>query len=185
MEIAYEQAKAVLSALKRSRVRNLLLLLFSNIVTGYFIAAHYTDLPLMIGGCLLLFFNITGIAGNIMQMMLITQQQDYWEHIGGPYKQTGLLQTAVLLQAVMIRFTRVRLLGWPLYSVYVMMGCWFIGWKVDRSWLAGMAILVFPVSLYLYNKVRYKNLHIKWVKELLNWSGRKYLLKMMGAYPAA
>lgn len=182
--IEYDQARTALSALQRSRVKHLLLLIFSNIVIGYFIAKHFTDLPLLISSGLLMLFNVIGIAGNITQMIII-QQQDCWENISSSYKKTGLLQTAALLQSVMIRFTRIRFLAWPLYSVYVLIAFWFIGWKVDWPLQAGMVVLIFPVSIYLYNKVRYTNLHIKWVEGLLNWAGRKYLLDLMGLRPAA
>ncbi|MRG48821.1 hypothetical protein GFS24_27170 [Chitinophaga sp. SYP-B3965] len=182
--IEYDQAKTVLRALKRSRVKQLLVLIFSNIVTVHFALAHLSNLVLVVLAGLLVLLNAICMAGVIWQLNIL-QQQEYWEQLHGPQKRTGLLQTAALLQSVIIRFTRIRFLTWPLCSVYVMIGGSFIGWNTDMPGLQlGMAGLLLPVSLWLYYKVRYTNLHIKWVEGFVNRAGRKYLLELMGFSPA-
>lgn len=183
--IEYDQAKKVLKALQRSRVKQLLVLIFSNIVTIHFITGHLSNLLLVILAGFLVFLNMIGMAG-VMWQFNILQQQEYWEQLHGPQKRTGLLQTAALLQSVMIRFTRIRFLAWPLYSVYVLIGFAFMGWDVDTAALqVGMGLLLLPVSIWLYYKVRYNNLHIKWVEKLVNRAGRKYLLELMGFDPSS
>lgn len=180
--IAYDQAKKTLFALSRSRVIQLILLLFSNILIGSFLGRHYTNLPFAIAAGLLILFNNIGIAGAIVQLVII-HQQEFWDNLRGPHKQTGLLQTAALLQYVMIRFTRIRVLAWPLYSVYVMIGFAFFGWNLDWQFQAAWGILFLPVGIWLCVKVRSANLHLKWVAFLLNLTGRRYLLKLMDLNP--
>lgn len=183
--IEYDQSKKVLRALQRSRVKQLLVLVFSNIVTIHFALGHLSNLVLVIMAGLLVLLNIVGVAGAIWQLNIL-RQQEYWEQLQGQQKRTGLLQTAALLQFVMIRFIRIRLLAWPLYSVYVLTGFAFMGWDVDAAgWKelqVGLAALLLPVSIWLYNKVRYTNLHIKWVEGLVNRAGRKYLVEISVNY---
>lgn len=181
----YDEAKKVLRALQRSRVKQLLVLVFSNIVTIHFAIGHLSNLVLVIMAGLLVLLNIIGMTGSIWQLNIL-RQQEYWEQLQGQQKRTGLLQTAALLQSVMIRFIRIRLLAWPLYSVYVLIGFAFMGWDVDAAgWKelqVGLAALLLPVSIWLYNKVRYTNLHIKWVEGLVNRAGRKYLVEISVNY---
>jgi hypothetical protein len=177
--IEYDQARTVLSALRRSRVKQLLVLIFSNIVTVHFALRHLSNLLLVILAGLLVLFNAIGMAGTIWQLQVL-RQQEHWEDLKGPQKRTGLLQTAVLLQSLMIRSLRIRLLALPLYSVYVVIGLAFSGWDLDTEILAGMAALLLPAGIWLYHKVKYTNLHIKWVAGFVNRAGRKYLLELMG-----
>jgi len=177
--IEYDHARTVLNALRHSLVKKLLVLIFSNIVTVYFGLGHLSNPLLLTMAGLLVLLNALGMAGTIWQLQVL-QQQEHWENLPGPQKRTGLLQTAALLQSLMIRWLRIRLLALPLYSVYVMMGFAFIGWDLDAGLLVGMAALMLPVGIWLYYKVKYTNLHIKWVAGLVNGAGRKYLLELMG-----
>lgn len=177
--IEYDQARTVLSALRRSRVKQLLVLIFSNIVTVHFTLGHLSNLLLVIMAGLLVLLNVIGMAVTIWQLQVL-QQQEHWENLQGIQKRTGLLQTAVLLQSLMIRFLRTRLLALPLYSVYVVIGLAFSGRDVDTELLISMAALLLPVGIWLYYKVKYANLHIKWVAGLVNMAGRKYLLELLG-----
>ncbi|SIO51220.1 hypothetical protein [Chitinophaga niabensis] len=181
--IEYDQARTVLNALRRSRVKQLLALVFSNIVTVYFALGHLSDLPLVIMAGLLVLFNAVGMAGNMWQLQVL-QQQEHWKNLRGTQKKTGLLQTAALLQSLMIRSLRIRLLALPLYSLYVVIGFAFTGWRMDKELLVSMAALLLPVGIWLYCKVKYTNLHIKWVAGLVNGAGRKYLLELQGFSPS-
>lgn len=177
--IEYNQARTVLSALRRSRVKQLLVLVFSNIVTVHFTLGYLSNLLLVIMAGLLVLLNVIGMAVTIWQLQVL-QQQEHWENLQGIQKRTGLLQTAVLLQSLMIRSLRTRLLALPLYSVYVVIGLAFSGRDVDTELLISMAALLLPVGIWLYYKVKYVNLHIKWVAGLVNMAGRKYLLELLG-----
>lgn len=177
--IEYDKARTVLNALRRSRVKQLLVFVFSNIITIHFALGQLSNLPLVIMAGLLVLLNATGIAVTAWQLQVL-QQQEHWENLQGPQKRTGLLQTAVLLQSPMIRLLRIRLLALPLYSVYVMIGFAFMGWNIDTDLLLSMAAILPPVGIWLYYKVKYTNLHIKWVAALVNGTGRKYLLELLG-----
>lgn len=181
--IEYDQARKVLSALRCSRVKQLLVLIFSNIVTVHFTLGHLSNLTLVIMAGLLVVLNAIGMAGTIWQLQIL-QQQEHWENLQGSQRKTGLLQTAILLQSWMIRVLRIRLLALPFYSVYVMIGFAFTGWKTDTELLVGMAAILLPAGVWLYYKVKYTNLHIKWVAGLVNSAGRKYLLELLGFSPS-
>ncbi|WP_343304082.1 hypothetical protein AAHN97_21155 [Chitinophaga niabensis] len=181
--IEYDQARKVLNALRRSRVKQLLVLIFSNIVTIHFTLGHLSNLPLVIMAGLLVLFNAMGMAGTIWQLQVL-QQQEHWENLQGSQKRTGLLQTAVLLQSWMIRVLRIRLLALPLYSVYVMIGLAFASWNLATELLVSMAAILLPVGIWLFYKVKYTNLHIKWVAGLVNRAGRKYLPELLGFNPS-
>ncbi len=181
--IEYDQARTVLNALRRSRVKQLLVLVLSNIITVHFALGHLSNLPLAIMAGLLVLLNATGIAATAWQLQVL-QQQEHWENLQAPQKKTGLLQTAILLQSLMIRHLRIRLLALPLYSVYVLMGLAFTGWNIDTELLISMAAILLPVGIWLYSKVKYTNLHIKWVAGLVNGAGRKYLLELLGFSPS-
>jgi hypothetical protein len=164
-------------------VKQLLVLVFSNILTVHFTLGHLSNLLLLIMAGLLVLLNAIGMAGTIWQLQVL-QQQEYWENLQGPQKRTGLLQTAALLQSLMIRVLRIRLLAMPLYSVYVVIGLAFSGWDVDTELLISITALLLPVGIWLYYKVKYTNLHIKWVAGLVNRAGRKYLLELLGFNPS-
>lgn len=181
--IEYDQARKVLNALRRSRVKQLLALIFSNIVIVHFTLGHLSNLPLVIMAGLLVLFNAMGMAGTIWQLQVL-QQQEHWENLQGSQKRTGLLQTAVLLQSWMIRVLRIRLLALPLYSVYVMIGLAFASWNLATELLVSMAAILLPVGIWLFYKVKYTNLHIEWVAGLVNGAGRKYLQELLGFSPS-
>lgn len=181
--IEYDQARKVLNALRRSRVKQLLVLIFSNIVIVHFTLGHLSNLPLVIMAGLLVLFNAMGMAGTIWQLQVL-QQQEHWENLQGSQKRTGLLQTAVLLQSWMIRVLRIRLLALPLYSVYVMIGFAFASWNLATELLVSMAAILLPVGIWLFYKVKYTNLHIEWVAGLVNGAGRKYLQELLGFSPS-
>lgn len=154
--LAHEQASTTLNTLRRSREKQLPVLVFSNIITVYFATGHLSDLPLMIMCGIMVLLNAIGMAGIIWQLQVL-QQQEYWEKLPWEQRRIGLMQTAVLLQSLKVRFTRIRILALPFCSVYLVIALSFMGRDTGTTFLISTAALLLPVSIWLYFKVKSLN----------------------------
>jgi len=150
--------------------------LYNNLTEIYFVAA---------AGILIMFFLLI-IIGGIKQIFLITQI-NYNQALVENQKKLALMQSSVLLQSSVIKYLRLSFLSLPFYTAYII-----IGFKIffnidivvngDKYWWISqviLSILFIPLSIWLYNKISYKNMHISWVRKLIENAGGESIRKAM------
>ena len=148
---------------------------------GNFAFAFYPSPSLLISCAILGVFGITGLVGIIIQMGLISEiKYDL------PVIEIQKKIERVKMQGIL--FLRIALMSIPFYMCYVILGFRLI-WGVDiyehgdKTWWWSQIILsvgVFlPLCIWLWKKISYKNIHVKWVRSLIAGTTYKQLTDAM------
>lgn len=174
------KSKSVLKGLLYHRVAELMLGLAVTVCLALFTYYNISSVSLVVAAAVIMVFMVIAISGCIRQIIRINQF-DYARSVSENQ------QMLAGLQAHIITYLRLSVLQLPLYFAYIMVGfklifglnIWQVGYD---NWLISqgiLSILLVPVSLWLYRKISYKNLHINWVKRLVAASGGKHVTQAM------
>ena len=150
--------------------------LYENLTKTYFVAA----------AAIVMLFCVVAIAGSVKQIVLINQTS-YTRSVLYNQKKLAFLQSSVLLQSSIIKYLRLAFLSLPFYTAYIIIGFkLFFNTDIvllgDKYWWMAqiaLSILFIPLSIWLYNKLSYKNMHIGWVRKLIESAGGKSISKAM------
>ena len=118
-------------------------------------------------------FNIFAVAAYVRHLALL-------DGINITDSITGAQQKLATIQASLNNVGRILILQAPLWCTF-----WYNQNLVDHAgiqfWLINLSIVTAFViaSVYLFQKLTYKNIHIKWVKAFIESFGGKKLIKAM------
>jgi hypothetical protein len=118
-------------------------------------------------------FNIFAVATYIRHLALLDQ-------VNVADKITVAQQKLATIQASLSNSGRIMILQTPFWCTF-----WYSQQLVDHGgstfWIINLTVvaLFIGLSVYLYNKLIYKNIHIKWVKAFIEGFGGKKLIKAM------
>ena len=135
---------------------------------GNYIAINWNETHLMISGIIVGVFTLIALAGSIGQVTLL-KQIDFAKPIVEIRKKIELVNTHGLL------FVKLMFLSTPIWWSYIVVGCDFL-FNIDLyanmdgdfvlKYLMINALLIIPLIWFL-NKITYKNLHINWVRKVI------------------
>lgn len=150
--------------------------LYANLSVNYFVAASG----------ILMIFCLLAIIGSIKGIYLISKI-GYDSSVLDSQRKITLLESTTRLQGSIIRYLRLAILSVPFYMAYVV-----VGFKAildldivkygDNLWWTVqiiVSILFIPLSIWLYMKISNKNLHMNWVRNLIEFGGGKSTAKAM------
>ena len=185
--IQTQKVKSTFALLKFFKLLEIIIGVLLIFFLGNFLYNNLTETYFVVAAGILMVFCSLAIIGSIKQIVLISQIS-YTQNILDNQKKLALLQSSVLLQSSIIKYLRLAFLSLPFYTAYII-----IGFKIfftidivaqgDKYWWISqiiISILFIPLSIWLYNKISYKNMHIKWVRKLIENAGGKSISKAMG-----
>lgn len=122
---------------------------------------------------LIALFNVFAVAAYIRHLAML-DRVDIADNITDAQKKLAAIQ------ASLNNVGRILVLQSPLYCTF-----WYSQHLVDHGgttfWLINLSVVAFFVitSIYLFNKLTYKNIHIKWVRRFIESFGGKKLIRAM------
>lgn len=184
--IQTQKIKSTFTSLKAFKITEIIIGVLLIFFLGNFLYNNITEAYFVVAAGILMVFCSLAIIGSIKQIALITQIS-YTQNVVNNQKKLALLQSSVLLQSSIIKYLRLVFLNLPFYTAYII-----IGFKIflntdivargDKNWWISqitISILFIPLSIWLYNKISYKNMHINWVRRLIENAGGKSISKVM------
>lgn len=135
---------------------------------GNYIASNWTQTHLAISGIIVGVFTLIALSGSVGQVVLL-QQIDFAKPIVDIRKKIELVNTHGLL------FVKLMLLSTPIWWAYIVVGGDYM-FNIDLyahmdadfvlKYLMVNSLLIIPL-VWFFNKLTYKNLHIKWVRKTI------------------
>jgi hypothetical protein len=142
---------------------------------GNYIATNWDQTHLAISGSIVGVFTLIALSGSIGQVVLL-QQIDFSKPVVEIRKKIELVNAHGLL------FVKLIFLSAPIWWSYAIVGInVFLGFDLYAflepdfvtRYLIINALLILPL-IWLFKKLTYKNLHIKWVRKTIGFlSGTK------------
>lgn len=153
---------------------------------GNFLYQNLVQVYFVLSAAILMAFCMLSMIGSINQLYQI-QQIDITQNIIDNQRKMALLQSVILFQSSIIKYLRMGFLSLPFYTAYIIIGCKiFFNFDIVLHggkywWLSQIAIsiLFIPLSIWLYKKIAYKNMHINWVRKLIEQAGGKSISKVL------
>jgi hypothetical protein len=178
--IQAQNVKSKLTPLFRLRVIEIILHAIIICWLGGFLYNHFTEIQFAVSAMVLMVFFIIAMSNCIKQIMII-KQIDYSEDI------TTIQRNLTLLQSHIADYIRLTFLCIPTYLAYPVIAFkaladFDITSQLSKNWwIAQLAftILVIPVCVWLYRQVSYKNIHKKWVRNIIEKSAGNSVSKAM------
>ncbi|SDE20217.1 hypothetical protein SAMN05216464_104324 [Mucilaginibacter pineti] len=172
-ELQTQKAENNLGAFRRNQVVGVVIGLLWIIFLVFLVFHALNNIYFVISVGLIALFNIFAVAAYIRHLALLDQ-------VNITDSITGAQQKLATIQTSLNNVGRILVLQAPLYCTF-----WYNQQLVDHGgatfWLINLTIVGFfvAVSIYLFNKLTYKNIHIKWVKAFIESFGGKKLIKAM------
>ena len=122
---------------------------------------------------LIALFNVFAVAAYVRHLAML-DRVDITDNITDAQKKLAAIQTSLN------NVGRILVLQSPFYCTF-----WYSQELVDHGgttfWLINLSIvaLFVIISFYLFNKLTYKNIHIRWVRRFIESFGGKKLIKAM------
>jgi hypothetical protein len=175
-----QKVKSRLVSLLRLRVLEVMLHLVIIFWLTGFLYTHFFETWFAVSAGLLLVFFIIAFINCIKQIVLI-KEIDYSEDI------TTIQRKLTLLQSHIVDYIRLTFLCMPTYLAYPVIAFkafanFDIVSQLSRGWWIGQlsfTVLLLPLCAWLYRQVRYKNIHKKWVKYIIEKSAGDSVSKAM------
>jgi hypothetical protein len=172
-EMQTQKAENNISSFRRNQAAGVVVgILWVLLLVFLTIAGHKN--PYFAGSMgLIALFNIFAVATYIRHLALLNQV-NITDNI------TGAQQKLATIQSSLNNAGRILILQAPLWCTF-----WYSQQLVDHGgtifWLINLIIvsLFIIFSVYLYKKLTYKNIHIRWVKAFIEGFGGKKLIKAM------
>lgn len=137
---------------------------------GKYIANNWFTTHLVVSGIILHIFTLIALIGSIGQLVLL-QQVDYARPIIEIRKKIELVNSHALL------FLKLVLLSIPVWWAYPIVAFDYffnidlytnINTDFALKYVVINALLIFPL-VWLFNKLTYKNIHLKWVQKTIGF----------------
>lgn len=167
-ELQLEKPQNSTKKILRYRIFEVVIFSFLAMFSGWYIANNLDQTHLVISGIILHVFTLVALVGSIGQVVLL-QQIDFSKPIVEIRKKIELVNSHSLL------FVKLVFLSAPVWWAYAIVAIdLFLG--VDfylyldsdfvLRYLVINFLLIIPL-LWVFNKLSYKNLHIKWVRKTI------------------
>lgn len=174
------KAKSKLQSLRRLRIVEASLHFLTLLYLGSFLFSHFSEWYFAVSAiALILFFLIAFI--NCIRQLVIIQQVNYSDSI------VDIQQKLTRLQSHIIDYVRLTFLCLPTYLAYPIIGFKAL-YDIDivkvftHNWFIAQIIfslLLIPFCVWMYRQVSYKNMHKKWVKNVIEKSAGTSVSKAM------
>lgn len=157
----------------------ILFLVFSNLLGGY-IFNHLDQPQFYIPAAIILLFAISGVIGAIGQLHYISQV-NFAEPV------TVIQKKLMAIATHRIGLLKLTLAAIPFYLCYGIVGFeWLLGIDLfqygnQNWWIIQLAFgaLLIPVVIWAMRKINYQNMHLRWVRHLLENDGAKPVREAM------
>lgn len=167
-EIKMQKSVFALNKLRISGIIEIIVGAVFAIFLGNFIYENSNSLSLTISALILDVFAIAVIAGAVRQLILISE----FEVSSNVTESQRILAT---LRTHRLTYLRLAILQFPFFLAYILIGfkvffntnIWETG---NKNWLISnvmLGIILIPVSIWIIRKIQPANLHIKWVRTLV------------------
>ena len=174
-ELQLEKSQNSTKKILRNRIFEVVLFSFLAIFLGWYIANNLDQTHLVVSGIILHVFTLIALVGSIGQVVLL-QQIDFSKPIVEIRKKIELVNSHGLL------FVKLIFLSAPVWWSYAIVGLdLFLGFDIyvhlEQDFVVRYLVinflLIIPL-LWVFNKLSYKNLHIKWVRKTIRlFTGKK------------
>jgi hypothetical protein len=172
-EIQTQKAESNINAFKRNQVAGVVVGILWVLFLVFWTIVGYRNIYFAGSMGLIALFNIFAVATYIRHLALLSQ-------VNITDSITDAQQKLATIQSSLNNSGRIMILQAPLWCTF-----WYNQQLVEHGgatfWLINLAVVSFFVilSVYLYQKLTYKNIHIKWVKAFIEGFGGKKLIKAM------
>ena len=167
-ELRLEKSQNSIKKILRYRIFEVVIFSFLAIFLGWYIANNLDQTHLVISGIILHVFTLVALVGSIGQIVLL-QQIDFSKPIVEIRKKIELVNSHGLL------FVKLIFLSAPVWWSYAIVAIdLFLGTDLYLyldpdfvlRYLVINFLLIIPL-LWVFYKLSYKNLHIKWVRKTI------------------
>jgi hypothetical protein len=172
-EIQTQKAENNISSFKRNQVAGVVVGILWILLLVFLTIAGRKNIYFAGSMGLIALFNIFAVATYIRHLALLSQ-------VNISDNITGAQQKLATIQSSLNNEGRILILQAPLWCTF-----WYSQQLVDHGgtifWLINLTVvcLFIILSVYLYKKLTYRNIHIKWVKAFIEGFGGKKLTKAM------
>jgi len=172
-ELQTQKAESNISSFRRNQVVGVVIGILWILFLVFWTIAGHNNIYFAGSMGIIALFNIFAVATYIRHLALL-DQVNIADNI------TGAQQKLATIQASLNNSGRIMILQAPFWCTF-----WYSQQLVDHGgatfWIINLTVVaIFVVlSVYLYNKLTYKNIHIKWVKAFIEGFGGKKLIKAM------
>ncbi len=172
-EIQTQKAEKNISSFRRSQITGVVIGLLWVLLLVFLTIAGAQNIYFAGSMGIIALFNILAVATYIRHLALL-DQVNITDNI------TGAQQKLATIQVSLNNVSRIMILQAPLWCTF-----WYNQQLVDHAgltfWLINLAVVgcFIVLSVYLYQKLSYKNIHIKWVKAFVESFGGKKLSSAM------
>jgi len=172
-EIQTQKAESSINSFRRNQVAGVVIGILWVLFLVFWTIVGYRNIYFAGSMGLIALFNIFAVATYIRHLALLSRI-----NITGSITNTQ--QKLATIQSSLNNSGRIMTLQAPLWCTF-----WYNQQLVDHGgatfWIINLAVVSFFVilSVYLYNKLTYKNIHIKWVKAFIDGFGGKKLTRAM------
>lgn len=172
-EMQTQKAESKINSFQIRQVVGLILGIFWVIFLGFLVVNTLNNLYFAISVGLIMLFNIFAIAVYIRNLELLSQ-------INITDNITDSQQKLATIQSSLINVGRILILQTPFYCTFYYSNE-LVAHAGTLFWLIQLVALSFftGLSIYLYRTLTYKNIHRKWVRNIIGSFGGKTLTKAM------
>ena len=165
-ELQLEKPQNSTKKILRYRIFEVVIFSFMALFLGWYIANNWGQTHLVISGIILHVFTLIALVGSIGQVVLL-QQVDFSKPIVEIRKKIELVNSHGLLFVKLIFLSAPVWWSYSLVAIDLLFGVdLFLHLDSDFvvRYLVINFLLIIPL-IWIFNKLSYKNLHIKWVRK--------------------
>ena len=172
-ELQAQKAETNISSFRRSQVAGVVFGILWVLFLVFWTIIGHRNIYFAGSMGIIALFNIFAVATYIRHLALLGQ-------VNVADNITVAQQKLATIQASLSNSGRIMILQTPFWCTF-----WYSQQLVDHGgstfWIINLTVvaLFIGLSVYLYNKLTYKNIHIKWVKAFIEGFGGKKLIKAM------
>lgn len=168
--INLEKSKKSTQSVLKYRIAEIVVFALITLFMGSYITTNWSQTHLALSGIIVGVFTLIALSGSIGQVALL-QQIDFSKPIVDIRKKIELVNTHGLL------FLKLMFLSTPIWWSYVVVGSdYFLNIDLYSNmdadfvlkYLMVNSLLIIPM-VWLFNKLTYKNLNVKWVRKTMGF----------------
>ena len=167
-DLQLEKSRSNINKIRRYRILEVVVFSFMALFIGWYIANNWGQTHLVISAVIVHVFTLIALVGSIGQLVLL-QQIDFSKPIVEIRKKIELVNSHGFL------FVKLAFLSAPVWWSYAILALdlffgvdLYVHLEPDfvMRYLVVNFLLIIPL-VWLFNKLSYQNLHIKWVRKTI------------------
>ncbi|MCO5947872.1 hypothetical protein [Mucilaginibacter flavidus] len=172
-ELQAQKAESNINSFRRNQVTGVVFGILWVLFLVFWTIIGYRNIYFAGSMGIIALFNIFAVATYIRHLALL-------DKVNVADNITLAQQKLATIQASLSNSGRIMILQTPFWCTF-----WYSQQLVDHGgstfWIINLTVvaLFIGLSVYLYNKLTYKNIHIKWVKAFIEGFGGKKLINAM------